>query len=444
MRGRGRNGLAVILVAAALPTAGLAGAAQGVWGGIGRVLHTVLRRITVIRRRRCQRYWFPLTVVGLLAATLVAVPVASSAEAPAGEADALPRLLIELPATAWWDGSDWVDGYWLEGDQGWPVGETVDIFGNGVFQGSALVLDPAISPNEFSFVLPASLALDVGDQISASVASDGPSATLIVPILTIDSADLETNIVTGTAETGDGPFEIGIRGGDVVQGSFVAGEGGIWTVDLDDTIPALNIQLGAAVYARMDDGNGNLVDYWLHVDGSFSDDDASVFEPDIEWLAGEGITKGCNPPVNDMFCPDDPVTRGQMAAFLHRALDGIVVPTGDPIDFTDDDTSTFVADIAWLSATGITKGCGTDTFCPDDPVTRGQMAAFLVRAMGYSDDGGGDLFTDDDGSVFRFDIDKLATAGVTLGCNPPVNDQFCPTGNVTRGQMAAFLHRALG
>jgi hypothetical protein len=325
------------------------------------------------------------------------------------------------------------------------VGETVDIFGNGVFQGSASVVDPASSPNEFSFVLPASLALDVGDQISASVASGGPSVTLIVPILTIDSADPETNIVTGTAETGDGPFEIGIRGGDAVQGSFVAGEGGIWTVDLDDTVPALNVPLGAAVYARMDDGNGNLVDYWLHIDGSFSDDDNSIFEADIEWLAGQGITRGCNPPVNDMFCPNDAVTRGQMAAFLVRALG--LTDDGGGNSFVDDDGSIFETDIAKLAAAGITKGCNppvNDLFCPNDSVTRGQMAAFLVRALGYTDDGGGDLFVDDDGSIFEADADRLATAGVTKGCNPPVNDQFCPASDVTRGQMAAFLHRALG
>ena len=72
------------------------------------------------------------------------------------------------------------------------------------------------------------------------------------------------------------------------------------------------------------------------------------------------------------------------------------------------------------------------------------MAAFLVRGLGYTDVGDGDLFTDDDGSIFETDIDKLATAGVTRGCNPPDNNMFCPTNNVTRGQMAAFLHRALG
>lgn len=68
----------------------------------------------------------------------------------------------------------------------------------------------------------------------------------------------------------------------------------------------------------------------------------------------------------------------------------------------------------------------------------------MARALGYTDDGGGDLFTDDNDSIFEADIDKLASAGVTRGCNPPENDRFCPGGSVKRGQMAAFLHRALG
>ncbi len=55
--------------------------------------------------------------------------------------------------------------------------------------------------------------------------------------------------------------------------------------------------------------------------GPFTDDDDSVFEADIEWLAAHGITFGCNPPANDHFCPDANVTRGQMAAFLHRLAD---------------------------------------------------------------------------------------------------------------------------
>lgn len=53
----------------------------------------------------------------------------------------------------------------------------------------------------------------------------------------------------------------------------------------------------------------------------FIDDDGSVFEDAIERLAAAGITAGCNPPANDRFCPHDPVTRAQMAAFLKRAIE---------------------------------------------------------------------------------------------------------------------------
>lgn len=61
--------------------------------------------------------------------------------------------------------------------------------------------------------------------------------------------------------------------------------------------------------------------------GTFTDDEASVFEADIEWLAATGVTFGCNPPTNDNFCPDDGVSRGQMAAFLHR-YDGYLGRSG--------------------------------------------------------------------------------------------------------------------
>ena len=176
--------------------------------------------------------------------------------------------------------------------------------------------------------------------------------------------------------------------------------------------------------------------------GTFVDDDGSIFESDIEWMAAEGITKGCNPPINDRFCPDDDVTRGQMAAFLDRTFD---LPAATKDHFTDDNGSIFEDAINRIAEAGITKGCnppGNTLFCPDDVVARGQMAAFLTRAHDLTDDGGGDLFTDDDSSIFESDIDRLGAAGITKGCNPPINDKFCPDDNVTRGQMAAFFHRA--
>lgn len=51
--------------------------------------------------------------------------------------------------------------------------------------------------------------------------------------------------------------------------------------------------------------------------------DSNVFSADIDWLASRAVTSGCNPPDNTRFCPRDPVTRQQMASFLVRALDGV-------------------------------------------------------------------------------------------------------------------------
>ncbi len=170
----------------------------------------------------------------------------------------------------------------------------------------------------------------------------------------------------------------------------------------------------------------------------FFDTDESPFVSDIEWLADTGITRGCNPPANDRFCPDEPVTRGQMAAFLTRALG--LTDTGG-ISFADTGGSVFSTDIARLAAAGITRGCNppaNDRFCPDEPVTRGQMAAFLTRAFGLADTGG-ISFTDTVGTVFESDIARLAAAGITRGCT---TTRFCPGDPVTRGQMAAFLHRS--
>ena len=191
---------------------------------------------------------------------------------------------------------------------------------------------------------------------------------------------------------------------------------------------------------------GALVEAWVGTGLSrFLDTKGSTFAADIRWLAAERITIGCNPPVNDVFCPGQGVTRGQMAAFLVRALN---LPATDRDFFTDDSGITFENDINRLAAAQITRGCNPPAntrFCPHDPVTRGQMAAFLHRA--YQDlltAGEPVQFIDDNDSTFEADIEWLGAAGVTKGCNPPINDRYCPNDVVTRGQMAAFLHRSQG
>jgi len=114
--------------------------------------------------------------------------------------------------------------------------------------------------------------------------------------------------------------------------------------------------------------------------GTFGDDNNSIHEPAIEAIADVGITKGCNPPVNDLFCPSASVTREQMATFLVRALG---LPAGSA-SFTDIGGSVHAANIGALAAAGITKGCNppdNTLFCPGAPVTRAQMATFLARAL---------------------------------------------------------------
>lgn len=173
--------------------------------------------------------------------------------------------------------------------------------------------------------------------------------------------------------------------------------------------------------------------------GSFRDTGTSVHRNNIERLASAGITRGCNPPLNDLFCPVDSVTRGQMAAFLVRALN---LPATAEDRFTDDNDSVFESDINSLAASGITRGCSQSAFCPDRHVTRGEMAAFLDRALSLPATTP-DWFDDDDDSIFEGSIDRLAAAGITAGCNPPANTDYCPYARVTRSQMASFLSRAL-
>ena len=66
------------------------------------------------------------------------------------------------------------------------------------------------------------------------------------------------------------------------------------------------------------------------------------------------------------------------------------------------------------------------------------MTIFLVPVAAIAGAG----FTDVEGdSVFVADIQWMKDNGITLGCNPPTNDRFCPGSDVTREQMAAFMHR---
>jgi hypothetical protein len=171
----------------------------------------------------------------------------------------------------------------------------------------------------------------------------------------------------------------------------------------------------------------------------FVDTSGSLFVNAIDWLADGDITRGCNPPFNHRFCPDDRVTRGEMAVFLSRAFN---LPATTNDYFNDDDGTFYEGSANRLRAAGLTVGCGSGRYCGADTIRRDEMATMLARALSLPSSPT-DFFDDDTGSIFESAINKVGQAGITTGCNPPTNNLFCPDRPVTRGEMAAFIKRSL-
>jgi len=169
-----------------------------------------------------------------------------------------------------------------------------------------------------------------------------------------------------------------------------------------------------------------------------------TFSNDIGWLRTNGFTFGCDPPNAIHFCPERPITRGEAVAMVVRAL---ALPAPAESDaFSDDDDSIFEGDLDAAAAFGVVRGCNppaNDHACPNARLVRGEAAAIFARALRLGPPVV-DHFDDDDDSVFAYDINRIADAGITLGCDPPANLHFCPNDELTRGQHAAFMHRAFG
>jgi len=164
----------------------------------------------------------------------------------------------------------------------------------------------------------------------------------------------------------------------------------------------------------------------------------SYYTAAVGWLAASGITTGTGP---GSFSPNDNVTRGQMATFLHRYSGE---PGGSPsAGFSDVPAGRYYSTaVDWLAAQGITTGVGGNRFAPDDVVTRGQMATFLWRLEGEPGGSPAAGFSDVQGGAFYADaVDWLLYRGITTGVG---GNRFAPNDPVSRGQMATFLWRLAG
>lgn len=168
----------------------------------------------------------------------------------------------------------------------------------------------------------------------------------------------------------------------------------------------------------------------------------------IEAIYRLGITSGCA--TNPLrYCPDAAVTRDQMAVFLLRSKEGgsYVPPpcTSDP--FTDVAASNpFCPWIKELTRRGVTGGCGNGKYCPGNPVTREQMAVFLLATKGPAGFvppvcEGAPFIDVSTSSPFCPWIQELTKRGITGGCG---GGKYCPTNAATRGQMAVFLVSTFG
>lgn len=172
------------------------------------------------------------------------------------------------------------------------------------------------------------------------------------------------------------------------------------------------------------------VDYWAYAA--------------IEQFARRGITTGCDV---GLYCPERGVTRAEMAVFLDRTL-GYANPAPPSAQrFTDVPPAYWAyAFIDQFAQLGVTTGCGGTEFCPDRGVSRAEMAAFLIRALGQSPlTPATATFADVPTSHPQYGyIEALVSLGVTTGCG--TNDQgqrlYCPDRSVNRAEMAVFIIRA--
>lgn len=195
------------------------------------------------------------------------------------------------------------------------------------------------------------------------------------------------------------PLDFTDRTGDVVH---------VFGVGEDIVLADVRIR----VLERASDGSGYSV--WVGpgpLTGAFFDDEGSVHEAAIEWLAAAGITEGCD---RYRYCPGEKVTRAQAAVFLARAFD--LAPEDGSAD-----------------APG---------FRPRDPITRGELAVMLARALDLPPGQSGDFADMTPGGAAEA-ASALAAAGITQGCSAEPEPRFCPDDHLTRAQMASLLMRAL-
>ena len=254
--------------------------------------------------------------------------------------------------------------------------------------------------------------------------------------------------ITPPSGTPSGGGAMTIAGSGYAEGATVSIGGSAAPAEIVDaatiaaTAPALDPgTLNDLTVTNPDDSSVTVPQAWL---ADFLDvPQADIFHAYVETIFRLGITSGCG---GGLYCRDAPVTRAQMAVFLLKSANGPgYVPPACGGLFDDVPCPDPFADwIEALAAAGITGGCGGGNYCPSEPVTRQQMAVFLLKAehgAAYAPPACGGAFADVPcPSLFADWVEQLAAEGITGGCG---NGDYCPSAPSTRGQMAVFLVKGL-
>ena len=384
-------------------------------------------------------------------------PTSGSVVSPAGQ---LVRLGFELGATVAVDLSGLGLGPLLGGvDLSCSVGPVRVNLTSGVSgpltgvpldpdTGAASLVDGALTvpPLTCSPFVMSTLPMLVNSGLLSSVLPGGFDINALL-------GEIDLGALVGGLDLGDLDLG-GLDLGEVNVGALLGDLGGI-TLDLSDprgslnsvnaalnlpTAPgAIGVRLNVVISQGTDPGGATILPggaLWP-APGFFDVPSGEFFTEPVQWLAAHGITSGVRP---GYFDPQAPVTRGQMAAFLWRTMDQ--PSSDDDCGFADvDEGRYFSAAVCWLKENGITVGVGGNgsIFAPDAVVKRSEMALFLWRLTGkqpaLATSGFADVARN---ATFSSAVDWLREAGITNGVSAR---SFDPAGRVSRGQMAAFLHR---
>ncbi len=292
-------------------------------------------------------------------------------------------------------------------------------------------------------------AYEVSDTTPPTVTSIVRASTSPTSASSVNFTVTFSENVTGVAVADFSLTTTGVSGASVTS---VSGSNSTYTVSVNTGSGNGTIRLDVPNSATITDAFSNALSglpfntgeiYIVVKSPTFADvPDTYWAFPWIERLYAAGLTGGCTTsPLN--YCPTLPVTRAEMAVFLERGLHGnSFTPPNVPATFGD--TAGHWAEdwIEALKADGITGGCGGGNYCPNAPVTRAEMAVFLLRVMhsaSYTPPNHAPTFGDSAGHWAEDWIEQLAIEGITSGCG---GGNYCPNSPATRDQMAVFLVNA--